>query len=120
MNGVLTAAELASMQEAIGDLLPDTCDLLTSSYAADGQGGGTTTWGTVTASVACRLDYVRGNERTAAGALQPFTGYVLTLPHDTTVTSAYRVVHNSITYTIQSVSSGTSWKSCVRAWLEKL
>ncbi len=116
----LTSAELASMQEAIDDLLPDTCNLLTSTYAADGQGGGALTWGTATASVSCRLDYVRVNERTTAGALQPFTGWVLTLPHDTIITAAYRVSHNSITYSVQSVSSAGSWKACVRAWLEKI
>ena len=119
MTGTLSSAELASMQEAINELLPDVCDLQTSAYAADGQGGGTVTWTTTLASVACRLDYVRGNERMAGGALQAFTGYVLTLPHDTTITAAYRVIHNTITYTVQAVSSGTSWKACVRAWLEK-
>lgn len=116
----LTSAELASMQDTIDDLLPDTCDLLSSTFAADGQGGGTMTWATASASVACRLDYVRGNERVTGGALQPFTGYVLTLPHDTTVTTAYRVLHKSVTYSIQAVSSTKSWGACVRAWLEKV
>jgi len=119
MSG-LTTAELASMQDAIDGLLPDTATLLTSTYAADGQGGGTLTWGTAETGVACRLDYVRGNERTSSGALQPFTGYVMTLPHDTTITSAYRVVHSAITYSVQTVSSAKSWSACVRAWLEKI
>jgi len=120
MGSMLTSAELTSMRDAIDDLLPDLCDLLTSTYAADGQGGGTVTWATASANVACRLDYVNGNERTVGGALQAFTGYVLTLPHDTTITSAYRVLHSAVTYSIQSVSRATSWSACVRAWLEKV
>jgi len=116
----LTSSELVAMRHDIEELLPDTCSLLTVTETADGQGGVTLIWGTTYAAVKCRLDYVSGMERTQAGALNPFTGWVLTVPQSQTITSAYRVEHSSSTYTVQSVSEGGSWLACKRAWLQRL
>jgi head-tail adaptor len=117
---VLNSRELTSMRDAVEDLMPDFCNLLTLTIASDGQGGGTQTWGTAYAAVKCRLDYVSGLETNRAGALNPFTGWVLTVPQSQTITAAYRVEHSSNTYTVQSVSEGGSWLACKRAWLQRL
>ena len=116
-----SSSELASIRADIeSTTLPDTCSLLTVSQAADGQGGVTDTWGTVTASVSCRLDPIRGSEQTAGGAVRPYHSYVLSLPHGTTITAAYRVIVGASTFSVTSVDTGKSWSGQVRAYLERL
>lgn len=103
-------------------LLPDTCNILTVTRTSDGQGGFTEAWGTATAStnVACRLDGINATEVVAGAGLQAFHTYVLTLPHDTTITTADRVEVGDDTFNITSVDQTKSWSACVRAWLERL
>lgn len=108
------------MRAAINDLLPSTCNLLTSSYASDGAGGGTITWGTATADVACRLDNKTGNEQMAGGAVRPFNALTLSLPYDTTITTAYRVEFENETFLVTAVTPlDTSWSLVKRVQLER-
>lgn len=116
---MLPSDELSDLQAAIEATLPDTCALLTATYASDGQGGFVETWGTATASIACRLDAMGGRKSIAGEAIQPYSKFVLTLPHDATITTAYRVRHNSIDYNVTSVSDG-SLLACKRAILERV
>lgn len=102
------------------ELLPDTCTILSVTYASDGQGGQTATWGTAAASVACRLDALRGYEGQAGAAVQPFHAWVFTLPADTTITTANRIVHSGATYNVTAVDGGKSWEACVRAFVEAI
>ena len=44
------------MRAVVADMLPDTCNILSESITPDGQGGVTSSWGTVSSTVACRLD----------------------------------------------------------------
>ena len=118
---MLTSSELAYMREAIEDLLPDTCNLLTVTESADGQGGFSQTWGTASSSVACRLDVVSGREQVAGGALQPYIKTMLSLPYNTTITDAYRVEHGGITYAvIAPPNNDQSWKAVARVELERV
>jgi SPP1 family predicted phage head-tail adaptor len=107
------------MRSTLAQLMPDTCNLLTATNVSDGAGGNTQTWGTASSGVACRLDPERAIEQLAAGAVQPFTRYVLTLPYNTTITSAYRVEHGGITYNVIGVDADKSWQATRRAKLEK-
>ena len=116
---MLSNAELTQMRADIADLMPDTCNILTVTRLPDGQGGVTDTWGTATASVACRLDAYRGKEAMSGDALQAFNTYVLTVPHDTTITTASRVEHESVTYNVTSVDEYKSWPITRRAILER-
>ena len=116
----LSAEELAAMRDALDDLLPDTCHLLTATRTPDGQGGVTAEWGTVNANVSCRMDMRQGREVVAGGALQQYVSYMLTLPYDTTVTQSYRVEHNSVTYAVKSVNTNQSWIGIKRAELERV
>lgn len=120
----LTADELVQMRADLETLLPDTCNLLTVTQAADGQGGYTDTWGTATTNLACRLDNsgrTSGNTRSVSGdSLRPFSSWILTVPQDTTLTTAYRVEHGGNTYSVTSVSAGGSWLGVKRAQLERL
>ncbi len=109
---------LAAMRDAIGQLLPDTCRIITITHAADGQGGMTDTRGTAS-SIDCRLDVISGREQIAGGALQPFTSYVLSVPYDTEITTLQEVLHSSITYSVVSVNTSASWNAVKRVQLEK-
>jgi len=125
-SNTLSSAEIAQMRsdyEAIG--LPDTCIILSGTVAADGQGGGTITWGTTTTGVKCRLDYVSpsfqgGQESIAAGALQSFPSYFLAMPYNTAITTANRVEYGGATYNVSEVNSGKSWQLFLYARLEKV
>jgi head-tail adaptor len=119
---MLTNDELTAIRADVVRLLPDTCNLLTIVRTPDGQGGFTEAWGTATGGTAvpCRLDYVRGVKVVIGGALQPFSGWMLTLPYDATITTAYRVQHNSHNYAVIGEDVDKSWKASVRAPVEAL
>ena len=104
---MIPANELAAMQESLNLLLPDTCNILGAMRDSDGAGGETETWEVATASVACRLDFLRGGETMQSGALQPYTQAILTLPQATVITEQNRVEHGGNTYTVQAVNLGS-------------
>lgn len=115
----LTDAELTAMREAINDLMPDTCSILTITGTSDGAGGYTyAASGTATAS--CRLDLKTGTEKDASGALVPFSSWILSLPYDTTITEQNQVVHGGYTYNVINVNTDASWIGVKRARLERV
>lgn len=116
----LTSAELTAMRDAINQLMPQTCNILTVTLAADGQGGNTQTWGTAYSSVSCRLDVVSGMEQVTGGALQPYTHAMLSVPYDTTITQSDRVEVGSNTYAIKTVNVDQGWIAVKRCELEIL
>ena len=115
----LSSDDLEYMRDCIESLLPGTAYLLSLTVGSDGYGGITETWGTA-GTVACRIDSKTISEPTQGGAIQPQHGFVLTVPHDTTITEAYRVVVGSETYTVTSVDSDKSWNACIRKYLERV
>ena len=117
---MLTDTDLNDMRQAIGDLLPAACDILSVTRTSDGQGGQVDTWGTATASLACRLDWKRGDERVFGSNLQPYTGWVLSLPFDATVTAANRIKIGAIVYNVTMVDNGKSWSAVTRCTLEEV
>ena len=121
----LTAREVAQMRADAEELMPDTCTILSVAYTSDGEGGMTEAWGTATASVKCRLDFITshlsmGREVVVGGAVQPYTSAVLSLPYDTVITPANRVTVNGDTFAVKSVNDGQSWIIAVRARLERV
>jgi hypothetical protein len=116
----LSAGELAQMRADVENLLPDTCDILSVAYTRDGEGGMAEVWGTLTAGVACRLDYRNGSEVVAGGAVQPYSRAVLSLPYDTVLETTNRIYSGGVTYAVISVNNGQAWKVSVRAELEKV
>lgn len=116
----MTARELTQMRADVLNMLPDTCSILSVAYTNDGEGGMTEAWGTVTASVACRLDFVSGAETVSGGAIQPYTKAILSLPYDTTLATTNRVKIGSDTYAVKSVNDGSSWIVVIRAEVERV
>ena len=117
----IDTAMLAAMRSAISELLPDTCNIVTITKTADGQGGWTESKGTSGTAIACRLDVHTGREMLTGGAVQPYIKTVLSLPYDTTITEVNRVEHGGITYAVIAPSnSDQSWIAVKRVELEKL
>ena len=115
----LSTRELEYIQDSIEDLLPDSCYILSPTSTADGAGGFTDAWGTA-GTADCRLDPVRGGERTVGASIQPVFSYILTLPHDTTIAENYRVEVGTSTFAVTSVDTSKSWAGSKRVTLERL
>lgn len=121
MSSLLTAADLAYMRDVVEDMFPDTCNILSESLTPDGQGGVTSTWGTVAGTVACRLDNETsrsGSVMVAAGALRQVHQYILSLPYNTSISTGNRVEISSTLYAVVAVNVNVSWKVVARATLE--
>jgi len=116
----LSAGELAQMRADVLNLLPDTCSILSVTYTSDGEGGLTEAWGTVTANVACRIDYSSGVETNIGGAVNPYTRAKISLPYDTVLATTNRIVSGGVTYSVTNVNNGQSWNVSVRADLERV
>jgi len=118
----LTTNDLAWMRDALEELMPDTCAILTATNASDGQGGYTVTWGTASANVKCRVDPGKKEmyERLTGAKLEPFSWWQLTLPHDTTITAQSRVVVNGNTYNVVNHDDNKSWQATLRVALMKV
>jgi hypothetical protein len=115
---MLTNSDLAYMRDAIEQLLPDVCNILTVTNAPNGQGGVTETIGTASANIACRLDMSGGREPTQGGAVQQFTSYMLSIPYNTTIDFTNRVEIDSVVYAVTSINDGQSWAAVKRVTLE--
>ena len=110
--------ELTAMRDAIADLFPDTCNILALTTTSDGAGGWTEAWGTATASVPCRVDYLSGRETTTGGALLPYQSAVISMAHGVSVTPQNRVEVGSNVYSLQAANTGQSWKAVSRFMAE--
>lgn len=117
---MIDTAMLAAMRDAIEQMLPDTCTILSVTYTPDGRGGQTETWGTAAANVPCRLDLVTRdlNEMVKGGAVNPYPQYMMSFPYDTTLAVENRIVHGGLTYAVVKVNTSQSWKAVGRAVLE--
>lgn len=115
---MLTTAELAFMRESIGELLPDTCYILSETSTPNGQGGITQTWATAGTSD-CRVDVKQVREQLTGGGVQYYTQTMLSLPYNTTITAANRVSHGGNTYAVVTPpNSDQSWMAVKRVVLE--
>jgi hypothetical protein len=120
MTGILTAAELTAMQDAISLLLPDTCNILTVTSTPDGMGGVTKTIGTALSGVACRLDDASAPMQLTGGAVQIYSGFMLSIPYNTSISETNLVEIGSTRYTVKSINDGQSWNAVKRVEVEAL
>jgi hypothetical protein len=120
VTNAINSTLLAAMQTAILDLLPDTCNILSPTNSADGEGGVTTTWGTTGTAIACRLDAQQGREQVSGGAIEPFTAYKLSLPYNAVVGYNNRVQLGTVLFEVKGLNPSQSWNAVVRVDLERL
>jgi len=116
---MLPDAELTRIREDLETCLPDTCNILSLTRTSDSQGGWSEVWGTAGTSIACRLDFIGGQENVTAGALMPYTTAIVTLPQATVISSQNKLEHGGNTYTVQAVNLG-SWLGVKRASVSKV
>lgn len=117
---MLSNDELTDMRTTIQDyLLPDTCSILSITRTSDGSGGFTETWGTASANVACRLDTQNGKYIDLDGSVRSYKKLVLSLPYNTTITNANRVLFSGNTFQVVNTNEG-SWIAVKRAEVEKI
>ena len=120
---MLSSAELAHMRDAIGDLLPDTCNILSVSGTADGFGGVTSTWGTASSNVSCRLDIITRREtgqNIDGASMREYQETVLSLPYNTSVSNNNRIEHGGFTYNVTATNTDQSWIAVKRVSLERV
>ncbi len=118
---LLTDSDLDYMRAIVKETLPDKCNILAETLAADGQGGATSSWGTVSTSIACRLDSITQRAemmQVAGGGQKAAHQFMLSLPYDTAISAGNRVEMGSTTYTVVSVNANQSWMAVGRATLE--
>lgn len=114
---MIDSADLEYMRTSIERLLPSTAYILTVTRTSDGQGGLTEAWGTA-GTAACRLDYSNGREYEAGNLVKSYSGWVLTIPHDTTIAVTNRVTVGAATYAVIGIDTPKSWNACIRVKLE--
>lgn len=111
---MLTDAELAAMQEMQETALPDTCTISRATLTTDNAGGATLSWADVATDVPCRAGPPSSRwERIAAEKVQAVNVQIFTLPHDTDVRPADRIVWSGETFEVQPGEVG-SWPTALR------
>lgn len=112
---MLTATELAAMQEAQNGALPSTATILRYTTASDGQGGQVATLVTPSATAACRVssrgvpDEFLQDGRAAGRAL-----WLVTLAADADVLATDRLSVSGKVYEILGFASGGAWATAKR------
>ena len=106
----LSALELSTIQAAGTAFLPGTAIVQTRTDVSDGQGGYTTTWAAA-GTYGCRIAPAgHGREKEIAAKLTSVAPWVVTLPHDTTVAVANRIVIGTRTLEVAAVMAPESWE----------
>ena len=115
----LSNADLEFMRADAEALMPGTAVIYTLSRTADSMGGWSDTW-TASGTAYCRLDAMSGRETIAGQAVQPYHGYTLTLPWNTTITTNNKVVIDSESFLVKSVDKTKTWPVTRRVYLERI
>ena len=108
----LSALELASIQAAASGFLgAGTAVIWKASEVGDGQGGATTTWG-ASGTADCRVSASgMGTARDVAAKLTVISPWLVTLPHDTNITVADRIMIGTRTLDVQAVLAPETWEA---------
>jgi head-tail adaptor len=112
---MLSAADLAAMRATLTESLPDTAQVQRATRASDGMGGFTETWTTV-ATVPCRLapSDITPVEQVVAERVTDRVLWTITLPAQTDVTAADRIVVGARVFEVVGVLSPRSHELCTR------
>lgn len=108
----LTDSELAGMRSTSVEYLAGTAIIQNQSFVSDGGGGGTASW-VAAGTVDCRVAPVASSgegEGVEGGRIQPDTEYVFTLPNDTVLSDASRILYGSQVFTVTSLRSPRTWE----------
>lgn len=118
---MLSDLELVGMRATLTSALPDTCAVERLTSESDGGGGSTLTWGTHLADIVCRLAPVAGGEEgTPGGRIADESTHIVTLPAQTDIAEADRLVIDDQVYEVTLVRTRGRWEitrrvECVEA-----
>jgi len=112
---VLTAAEIAAMQDTQNAALPDTCTIKQRTFTADTVGGRTEGEITRATNVACRLGPYRApSEGVVAEQLAGHEAFVLTLAAGQVIEVTDQVIISSDSYEVVGIESAGAWETARR------
>ena len=115
----LTERELTDMRGALAHLLPSEARVYTYSTTVDAAGNAVDTY-TAGARYNCRLDWRNGKEVVTVDVLAGYTGWVVTLPHNATLTVKDRLLIGDKYYSVTSFDPDKSWGIVARAMVEQV
>lgn len=113
---MITVAELTAMRAAMTCSFEQTCTIRRPSDVVDSTGGTTRTWADAI-TVACRIageDAVGRSEEDRHGRVEATTRWTVTLPHNTDVRVADRIVTAGRTLEVVRVDDLTALRVSTR------
>lgn len=93
MGQPISAGELAQIRADLLGVLPGTAVIWRQGTVSDGRGGWVDSW-TAQGTVAAIMHPLDANEERYAEQLRGRQGYVLTVPHSTTLDEAMKVTYD--------------------------
>lgn len=109
---MLSASELAGMQDSLEDSLPDLATIQRATRSSDGMGGSSESWATLASNVPVRVSpagLLRGDERVIGGAVAALMEWIVTLPANQDIREVDRIVIGSRTLEAKQVNR-RSWE----------
>lgn len=97
------------MRDVAEQTFDGTAVIQALTYSSDGGGGGTSTW-SASGTVACHLSPIRGDEREIAERIASDADWIVTVPAETSVTTAHRVVIAGVTFNVQAARAPRTWE----------
>ena len=102
------------MRDVAEQTLDGTAVIQARTYSSDGGGGGTSTW-SASGTVACHISPITADEREIAERIAADAEWIVTLPAETSITTANRVVIASTTYNVEACRAPRTWEITRRA-----
>lgn len=118
---MLTAGEIAQMQSVCETTFDSTCVVQGGTITGDTGGGGTLAW-VASGTVDCHLSPfpARGErEGVTGGRISKDADWILTIPADTNITQASRVVVDGTAYEVEAVRAPRTWELTRRVELSE-
>ena len=121
MTNWMPAARLANARRRQSDAMTETCDIYSPDSTRATTGGFVNTPDAAATDVAFFLKTIQPGSRDLRGNVVVGTPVINgKLPHDQTVTLQQTIVHNSITYKVQSVNNEDTWRTATIVTLEPI
>lgn len=116
---LLSTQDIAAMRTAAELALPGTAIISGGTFLSDAGGGGSSTW-TPSGTVACRLSPISGSEREIADRIAEDATWIITLPAETSISTASRVTVAGVGFEVLALHAPRSWEITRRAELGEI
>lgn len=106
---MLSEGDLTGMRAVLADSLPDVCVIQTLGGTVDANGEGAASW-TNAGTVACRIAPTAGDERLHSDRISEDADWIITLPAETAITPASRIVSAGVSFNVTAVRAPRSYE----------